>query len=315
VRRTRDRLLGEQLGLPQAVVTAETTRLGSMRALIDARADADRTLLPVDLTPPEEAPPEAVKAAADPDEPLAPSGVTGVLPPLDARAGGGGLRLGVAAGAMAATLLVAARLWAGSGGIEAGLERPLSPALFGPALAFVVLAHLALVPLELLAVLAGAAFGPGAGGALALAGAWVGAAAGYGLGRRLGSRRVMSWMSRRAYRSTRQLGAGGAAGVAALRLMSVASALSVNLACGAARVPVGPYLLGSAAGLAPPMFVLAGLGTVLATAFADPGWTHGLMAAAAVLGALALTFAVRALVVARQFSAGRRRHRVQAEFG
>ena len=81
VQRTRDRLLGEQLGLPPDVVAAEIARLGSMGALIDARADADRTLLPVDMTPPEEAPPEAVKAAADPDEPLDLGGVTEALPP------------------------------------------------------------------------------------------------------------------------------------------------------------------------------------------------------------------------------------------
>jgi uncharacterized membrane protein YdjX (TVP38/TMEM64 family) len=267
------------------------------------------------MTPPEEAPPEAVKAAADPEEPIGLGGVTEALPPLDARAGHRAIRLRLAAVAVTVTLLVAVRLLSGSGGIDRAFERPLSPSVFGIALAIVLVAHLALVPLELLAVLAGAAFGSSVGGGIALAGGWLGAAVGYVVGRGLGPGRIMSWMSRRAYRSARQLGAHGAAGVAVLRLMSIASALSVNLVCGATRVPAGAYLLGSAAGLAPPMFVLAGVGGLLATAFREPSWVRGLAATAGVLGACALAFAVRALLVARQFSPTLRRHRAQAEFG
>ena len=315
VQRTRDRLLGEQLGLPPEVVTAEISRLGSMGALIDARADADRTLLPVDMTPPEEAPTDAVKAAADPDEPLDLSGVTEVLPPLDARAAGNVIRVRLAAFAITVALLVAARLLSGSGGIDDAFERPLSPSGFGIALAIVLVAHLALVPLELLAVLAGVAFGTGVGGGVALAGGWIGAAVGYVVGRGLGPNRLMSWVSRPAYRSTRQLGAHGAVGVAVLRLMSIASAVSVNLVSGATRVPVGAYLIGSAAGLAPPMLVLACVGRLLGTAIREPSWVHGLTAAAGVLGACALAFAVRALLAARQLSPALRRHRAQAEFG
>jgi phospholipase D1/2 len=68
IRHIRDRLLGEQLGMAAADVAAEIDRLGSLRALIDARADEDRTLLPIDMSNPAEPPSEIVKAAADPDE-------------------------------------------------------------------------------------------------------------------------------------------------------------------------------------------------------------------------------------------------------
>ena len=315
VQRTRDRLLGEQLGLAPEVVAAEVARLGSLGALIDARADADRTLLPVDMTPPEEAPPEAVKAAADPDEPLDLGGVTEALPPLDARAARNAIRLRLAAFAITLTLLVAARLLTGSSGIDRAFEMPLQPSVFCIAVAVVVVAHLALVPLELLAVLAGVAFGSAFGGGVALAGGLIGAVVGYVVGRGLGPGTLMSWMSRRAYRSARQLGAHGAVGVAVLRLMSIASALSVHLVCGATRVPVGAYLLGSAAGLAPTMFVLAGVGSLFGAAFRDPSWVNGLTAGTGAIGACALAFAVRALLVARQFSPALRRHRTQTEFG
>ncbi len=257
-----------------------------------------------------------MKAAADPDEPLDLGGATEVLPPLDARADRSAFRLRLAAFAVTVTLLITARLLsAGGADIARAFDMSLSPSVIWIALAVVVVAHLALVPLELLAILAGVALGWDVGGGIALAGGWLGAVIGYVGGRLLGPGRLRPWMSRRAYRSARQLGAHGAVGVAVLRLMSIASALSVHLVCGATRVPVVAYLLGSAAGLAPPMFALAGVGGLLGTAFREPSWFHGLTAAAGVLGACALAFVVRALLVARQFSPTLRRHRAQAEFG
>jgi phospholipase D1/2 len=70
VQRIRDRLIGEHLGVSADVVATELRRVGSLRALVDAHADADRTLCRVDLGGPAEPPSEALKAAADPEEPL-----------------------------------------------------------------------------------------------------------------------------------------------------------------------------------------------------------------------------------------------------
>jgi phosphatidylserine/phosphatidylglycerophosphate/cardiolipin synthase-like enzyme len=70
VKRIRDRLIGEHLGMSAAAVGSAVERLGSLRALIDARADADRTLCGVDVTAAAEPPSEVLKLAADPDEPL-----------------------------------------------------------------------------------------------------------------------------------------------------------------------------------------------------------------------------------------------------
>jgi uncharacterized membrane protein YdjX (TVP38/TMEM64 family) len=316
VRRTRDRLLGEHLGLAPDAVAVEIARLGSLCALVDARAQADRTLLPIDLTPPEETPPEAVKAAADPDEPVGLGDMAAVIPPLDARAARGRIRLWLSAAAIAGALLVAARLlFSGDGDVGRVVEMPRLPSVFWLAVAAVVVAHLACLPLELLAVFAGVAFGAAFGGGIALVGGWIGAIAGYFVGRALGTRRLASWMSRRAYRSARQLGAQGTIGVAVLRLTSIASGLSVHLVCGATRVPIGAYLVGSAAGLAPAMFALAWVGSLLGAAVLEPGWLNSLTAAAGVLGACVLAFALRTLLVARQFSPTMRRHREQAEFG
>jgi phospholipase D1/2 len=70
VRRIRDRLIGEHLGMSATEVAAAAERLGSLREVVDAGAEADRTLCRVDLTGPADPPPDVVKAAADPDEPL-----------------------------------------------------------------------------------------------------------------------------------------------------------------------------------------------------------------------------------------------------
>jgi len=96
VLRIRDRLIGEHLGMPADRVAAEIARLGSLRALIDAREDADRTLLRVDTSHPVEPPPEILKATADPERPIdeqVAAGMTDLIPPIDARAHRGSIRL------------------------------------------------------------------------------------------------------------------------------------------------------------------------------------------------------------------------------
>jgi phospholipase D1/2 len=70
VQRIRDRLIGEHLGLSAATVANDVRRVGSLRALVDARAHADRALCRVHLGEPAEPPSDVLKAAADPDEPL-----------------------------------------------------------------------------------------------------------------------------------------------------------------------------------------------------------------------------------------------------
>ena len=304
VRRIRDRLLGEHLDMPPDAVAAETARLGSMCALIDARAQADRTLLRVDIGEPTEAPAEVVKAAADPSEPVDLGGMAGVIPPLDARAARGATRGWLAAIGIATAMLVIARTLVTLDGPD-----------MWTGIAMVLVAHVALVPLELLAVLAGGLFGATLGGFVALTGGWIGAIVGFAVGRAIGTRRLASWMSRRAYRSARQLSARGAVGVAVFRLTSIASSGSVNLVCGAARIPFGAYVIGTTLGLPPMVLVLAIVGSLLRSAIANPGWVNGLTAMAAVAGVCVLAFGVRSLLVARQFSPSVRRHRTRAEFG
>jgi phosphatidylserine/phosphatidylglycerophosphate/cardiolipin synthase-like enzyme len=72
IRHIRDRLLAEHLGSSVEEVARAIDRAGSLRAVVDARASADHTLVPIDFPASETPLPEAVRAAADPDEPLLP---------------------------------------------------------------------------------------------------------------------------------------------------------------------------------------------------------------------------------------------------
>jgi phospholipase D1/2 len=95
VLRIRDRLIAEHVGMRAEDVAAEVARLGSLRALVDARANADRTLLPVDTNQPVEPPPDILKAAADPERPITVevvAGMTELIAPFEVRAEPGPIR-------------------------------------------------------------------------------------------------------------------------------------------------------------------------------------------------------------------------------
>ena len=83
IRQIRDRLVAEHLGLEPDAVAHGVERAGSLRAFIDARTQADHTLARIELASDEhEEPSEALRAAADPDQPiLSGSLVADLVPP------------------------------------------------------------------------------------------------------------------------------------------------------------------------------------------------------------------------------------------
>jgi phosphatidylserine/phosphatidylglycerophosphate/cardiolipin synthase-like enzyme/uncharacterized membrane protein YdjX (TVP38/TMEM64 family) len=273
IRRIRNRLLGEHLGLTADDVAREMERAGSMRALIDARDHADHTLVRIDVPAESATPPsEALREAADPDAPLlASSLVAAVIPPVDGRR-----------------------------------RRP-------PGLSF--LTNVVLCPPSLMALATGAALGAIRGGLAALLGSLFLAAVGYAAGRAIGPARIQRWMSRRAYRSARQLGAQGVVGVLVLRLASVASAGAIHLLCGASRVPFSTYITATSIGLPPATFAFAALGALLQHAVMNPTIPDLLLTAGAALLLLALAATARTLLLIRRFAPSLASHRTRAEFG
>jgi uncharacterized membrane protein YdjX (TVP38/TMEM64 family) len=176
-------------------------------------------------------------------------------------------------------------------------------------------AGLMLVPLELLVIAAGVLFGGIRGGLVALIGSFAAAIVGYVAGRTIGAAGLRQWISRRSYRSSRQLGAHGVRGMLVLRLSSVASAGAIHLLGGAVRMPFAAYLVGTALGLAPAIAALSWLGGLLRQALLTPSVRNGLIAIGAGVLLIALAAALRALLLIRQFAPSMSRHRDRAEFG
>jgi phospholipase D1/2 len=159
----------------------------------------------------------------------------------------------------------------GHGGLSELLaSAPHSPLFVRWALILSIAAGLLFVPLEVSALVAVVLLGPFLGGALALTSALIAAGIGYASGRALGARGVTPLIGRRAYRVWLDLPGRGAVAVVVLRLISVFSATSIHLLCGAARVPLRAYVIGTGGAFVPVVLVLSAVGGLLRHAIRAP---------------------------------------------
>jgi phosphatidylserine/phosphatidylglycerophosphate/cardiolipin synthase-like enzyme/uncharacterized membrane protein YdjX (TVP38/TMEM64 family) len=321
IRRIRDRLLAEHFGMDVTTLASALDRAGSLRALIDARQTADRTLTPIEpVTDQPAAPSATLRATIDPDEPIGfGAAVEHLVPPVDFTGRTSPLRIWI----LPAIALLAAL--ASSPAINARPEfqtirdtlagtSSLPSVLWIGTSAFLV-AGLLLVPLELLTIAAAVAFGALRGGMVAAIASLALAVMGYAAGRAIGAGGVAQWISRRSYRSARQLGARGVVGVIVLRLSSVASSGAIHLLCGAGRVPFATFMAGTVIGIAPAIVALSALGGLLREALLRPSIANGLATIGVAVLLLILASAMRTFLLIRQFAPSVAGHRDRAEFG
>jgi phosphatidylserine/phosphatidylglycerophosphate/cardiolipin synthase-like enzyme/uncharacterized membrane protein YdjX (TVP38/TMEM64 family) len=320
IRCIRDRLLGEHLAMPAEAV-GEALEHSTMRDLIDARGDTEHTLVRIDLPPDEaEQPSDALRAVADPAEPIAyGSSATELLPPD----GGAAVRrvpFPILPG-LVLTIVAAATTLAAVSRPELRVLQytvqaiPEMASMLWLGIAVFVLGNLALIPIELMVFGAGLLFGMRDGTIVALPGSFAAAVIGYGIGRAIGTAGLSRWMSRRSYRSARQLGAHDIMGVLVLRLASVASAGSIHLLCGAGRVPFATFLTGTVIGAVPMILALTGLGALLRLTLLEPSITNGLLTVGAAILLTAGAALLRTFLLVRQFAPSVSNQRVRAEFG
>ncbi|HET9368912.1 MAG TPA: VTT domain-containing protein [Vicinamibacterales bacterium] len=319
----RDRLLGEHLAMPVEEVAPAIERAGSIAALIDARAHESHTLVRLEMAEPPTEVSSTVQTVVDPDEPIGfGAAVDSLVPPVDAVSERDPLRTWILP--MALVIGAAMVAWQSTGSLLPSELRTVRETVGTPirdagaiatGIGLFVIGGVSMIPIELLAILSGVAFGALSGSAVAFSGALVAAAIAYLLGRVFGAATAARWMSRRSYRSARQMGRQGLAGMVVLRLASLASNASVGMLAGAGRVSFGTYLLGTAIGLAPVTVVLAGFGALLGRTIGQPSIANGLVTIGAGLALIALAFAVRTLLLIRQFAPTLSRHRERAEFG
>jgi phosphatidylserine/phosphatidylglycerophosphate/cardiolipin synthase-like enzyme/uncharacterized membrane protein YdjX (TVP38/TMEM64 family) len=318
VERVFHRLLGEHLGMTDDDVRRGVAAAGSVGARIDERGVADRTLVRVQFAAEESGLPAAVRAAADPEEPiqLAPP-VAELVPRADAVKAMSPLRtwilpLVILLAGIASVLISAHDARHFRRALDIGRE---APAAFLVGVVAFVVANVVLIPVELMAIAAGVFFGVVEGSIVSLAGSLVAAGIGYVAGRSIGAAGLGRRMSRRAHRSGRQLGARGITGVIVLRLTSVASARSIDLLCGAGRVPILHYALGTALGLAPAIVVLSGLGALLRRVLVYPSLRNGLVTIGVAALIVLVAAGLRTILLTRQFASSIKGHRDRAEFG
>ena len=311
IRRMRDRLLAEHLGMPVDDVARELEHAGSVRQLIDSRQGADRTLVPIDV-PAEPATASVVlMAAADPDEPAAfGTAIESLVPAVDATSARSPLRIWILPMVVLATAIAVAMR--SSHTLD---SIAVAPASLWIGIASFVAAAILLVPLELLTIAAAVCFGTARGALVAVVGSLGAAVIGYFAGRAIGAGRLTEWVSPRSYRSVRQLSAHSIAAVIVLRLASVASAGAIHLMSGAGRVPFATYLAGTMIALAPTVAALSGLGGLLRQTLLNPTLANGLMTIGAAVLLFALVAALRGFLLIRQFAPAVSRHRTRAEFG
>lgn len=296
VARVRWRLLGEHLGAAPEALAASAAELGSLLAVIDRHAGGPRTLTALDPDA-TEAPEDVVAHASlvDPDGPLdGPAVVAALVPPPQRGPLRAGLRRGVA---LVAGALALGSAWAFTplrGLLDpASLARAVAPLRESPWAPLAVVAifvggGLVAFPVTALVLACAWVFGGWRGALYSLAGVLASAAVTYGLGRALGRGRVRRLAGSRVAWLIERLRRRGVLSVALVRTFPVAPFTVVNVLAGAARVPAGAFLLGTALGMAPGVVALNVFGTTLAAALRRPA--PGTVAAALV-AALAIVAA------------------------
>jgi uncharacterized membrane protein YdjX (TVP38/TMEM64 family) len=314
-------MLAEHLSLPADAVTRGIERAGSMRALIDERAHVERTLVPIEVAAGGESEPqETLQAVVDPEEPIQ-FGETmkELVPRADATYRHSPLRLRIVPAIVLTAAIASTSSLTGRPEFQAIREAlsaiPAMPSALWMGIVVFLLSNLVMIPLELLAIAAGVLFGALRGLQVALLGSFGAAAIGYAAGRAIGPAGVTRWMSGRAYRSGRQLGARGVRGVLMLRLASVASAGAIHLLCGAGHVPFMTYLAGSLIGLVPAVTALTGLGALVRHTLLYPSVSSGLITIGAAVLLIAVAAGIRTFLLIRQFAPSVSNQRERATFG
>jgi phospholipase D1/2 len=276
----RERLMAEHLGTTPERVARTFAETKSLVRTIAALSDGDRTL--AELAVPDTEPEEPV-LTPDWEQPMEP---TVFLETFLEELGRGRKRSWPRMAALVAVVLAAAASYAWLG-VDAALaptwvHRPLPLAALVVLGAF-VLGSMLLVPRSLLVLATVLVLGPVTGALLATA-ALVSASLLAFLAGRAGGRELVRRVAGRGPLGIgRKLAGRGLTSIVLVRLVPVGPATVVDLACGSAQLPLGPFVLGSLLGSLPGVAAFALLGMRLAVLVREPSVPNLLLAAAPAL--------------------------------
>ncbi len=313
IRRFRDRLLGEHLGISPDQLAGAVDAHASLIAAIEAlRGGSSHTLVPLDREATETADslvPE--QSIADPERPIESVRLLEYILHEEVENGATGRRpwvllAGVLVGCALLALLWALppfQAWLAPGRLldwtDPLKESPLAPLIV---IGAYMVGALVVFPLLLLIVYTAMVFGPVLGGAYTLLGCLAGAITMYGVGRGLGRHTVRKLTGRRLGRLTRRLARSGTVAVAAVRLFPVAPASIVSLICGAVGIRFRHFTLGTLIGVTPGVLALTLFGDQLGRTLRSPTPVEIAVACAMALAVVGVVLWIR-----RGFQGGRRR--------
>ncbi len=306
IRRIRDRLLSEHLGISPDELARRLEDSGSLVDAVDTGAQGRRSLkrlqpsaASVDMLT------EAIEPLADPEQPIQPGDFLG-----DAFAAVRTssvrrrlIRLSIAGAALVGLIV----LWHMTPLAELtdpetlasriGTWRQSPWAIPALLLAFIV-GSLVAFPISALIILTAMLLGPWQGFMCALFGSLAGAGVSYGLGAMLGRRIVDDLLGRFRHAVDRSLQNNGIAAAALLRVVPVAPFTVVNVLLGSSSLKFSDYMIGTFLGMGPGIAVIAFLGDRLREAWRHPDATNITLLILAVLAWI--LFAVGLQIAARR---------------
>jgi phospholipase D1/2 len=151
-------------------------------------------------------------------------------------------------------------------------------------------------PVVILIAATAAVFGPWLGFLYAALGVLASALVTYALGARFGRHALKRMLGVRLDRIRAKFEKQGVLTVAAIRVVPVAPFTFVNLAAGASAIKLVDYVAGTALGMLPGLIVISVLGRRMIAVVSDPSLVEFTLLVAAVVGWIALSFAVQGLV-------------------
>jgi phosphatidylserine/phosphatidylglycerophosphate/cardiolipin synthase-like enzyme/uncharacterized membrane protein YdjX (TVP38/TMEM64 family) len=300
----QNRLLGDHTGLSADAIAAARKQNSSLIAIADGGGARGHHLRPIEDGRPDRNELAAyIEGVADPERPIGAEQFVaslfgGVMPDRSVPKIVKAVFVGLA-------IIAAALIWEYTPLGEAINPRAVGRALrefaTGAWAPFVVigafvLGGLVVFPVVVLIAATAATFGPGLGFIYAAFGTMLSAAVTYGLGARLGKQTLRDLLGPRLESVRKRVARKGVIAVAVIRLVPVAPFTVVNLLAGASEITFTQFMLGTALGMLPGIFMMSVLGHQLSQIILHPSALALGLLAAAVLGWIALSIALQALV-------------------
>jgi phosphatidylserine/phosphatidylglycerophosphate/cardiolipin synthase-like enzyme/uncharacterized membrane protein YdjX (TVP38/TMEM64 family) len=299
----RNRLLGEHCGVGAAeVARALEAQRDSLVAVADTLSANGHSLRPIDDGEPDDGEfAGAIEELADPKRPIRFSNLwRGLL--QRGFAIGGGTALVIALALLIGALTVAWYVtpladWADPDSVHDWFKNAARQPWAGVwVVGTFVAGGLVAFPVTILIAATAATFGPWFGFLYAVLGVLASALATYWIGAQFGQDALRKLLGPRLDRVRIRLEKHGVLAVAAIRVVPVAPFTFVNLAAGASAIGLVDYVAGTVLGMLPGLIVMSALGARIVAIVSDPSLGEVSLLALAVLGWLALSFAVQILV-------------------